>query len=91
MKGLLLFVLYFVVSCNTSSHPRHVDLEKVPLDYVSFETLFFGDLDTPLKILRLNSLSFFLTKRLTLCGLKNEAIPFSSSCLTQPNLSQKAI
>jgi len=62
MKGLLLFVLYFVVSCNTSSHPRHVDLEKVPLDYVSFETLFFGDLDTPLEDIKAQFPFFFPNK-----------------------------
>jgi hypothetical protein len=62
MKGLLLFVIYFVVSCNTSSHPRHVDLEEVPLDYVSFESLFFGDLDTPLEDIKVQFPFFFPNK-----------------------------
>jgi hypothetical protein len=62
MKGLMLAVLYFVVSCNTSSHPRPADLEKVSLDYVSFETLFFGELHTPLEEVKVQFPYFFPDK-----------------------------
>ena len=59
LKGLLVVIFFLMVSCNTSTHPKPVDLEEIPLDYVSFETLFFGDLDVPLKDIKAQFPFFF--------------------------------
>ena len=59
LKGLLVVVVFFMVSCNTSTHPKLADLEEIPLDYVSFETLFFGDLDVPLEDIKAQFPFFF--------------------------------
>jgi len=59
LKGLLVVVVFFMVSCNTSTHPKLADLEEIPLHYVSFETLFFGDLDVPLEDIKAQFPFFF--------------------------------
>ena len=48
LKGIGIVAFCFIVSCNTSPHPKPADLEELSLDYISFENLFFGDLETPL-------------------------------------------
>ena len=59
LKGLLGVIFFLIVSCNTSTYPKPVDLEEIPLDYVSFETLFFGDLDVPLEDIKAQFPFFF--------------------------------
>ena len=59
LKGLSVVVFYFLISCNTSTHPKPADLEEIPLDYVSFEALFFGDLDTSLEDIKVQFPFFF--------------------------------
>ncbi len=48
LKGVLFAVAFLATSCTSTKRPKQADLPKIMLDYVSFETLFFGDLDTPL-------------------------------------------
>jgi chorismate synthase len=62
LKGLCVFVCYFLISCNTATHPRAADLEEVSLEYVSFENLFFGELDTPLEDIKAQFPFFFPDK-----------------------------
>jgi hypothetical protein len=64
LKGLCVFVCYFLISCNTATHPRAADLEEVSLEYVSFENLFFGELDTPLEDIKAQFPFFFPDKTL---------------------------
>ena len=59
LKGLSVVVFYFLISCNTSTHPKPADLEEIPLNYVSFEALFFGDLDTSLEDIKAQFPFFF--------------------------------
>jgi hypothetical protein len=59
LKGFLIAFVFFVASCNNSTHPKPDDLEEVTLDYISFETIFFGNLDTPLEKIKFQFPFFF--------------------------------
>ena len=59
LKGLSVVIFYFLISCNTSTFPKPTDLEEIPLDYLSFEALFFGNLDTSLEDIKAQFPFFF--------------------------------
>ncbi len=61
-KALLVAVFFCVVGCIPSSNPKPEDLPEVAQEFIQFEALFYGDLDTPLGQIKVHFPYFFPTQ-----------------------------
>jgi hypothetical protein len=61
-KVVLFVVFLMFFGCTTSKHPKTNELPEIEIDYVRFESLFYGDLDTPLQKIKNTFPYFFPTQ-----------------------------
>lgn len=58
-KALFLTLFFLVSGCSSSSHPKENELPKVAVELIRFESLFYGDLNTPLSKIKKSFPYFF--------------------------------